>query len=201
MALVFPNKFPVLSTDRLVLRQLTPEDRDAMFAIFSDREVTADYFDLPTLTDAGQAARLIGRLREGFAKKQSLRWGITLKPENRVVGTVGFNYVMPPTLRGGVGFDLAHAYWGRGLMREALPAVIEYGFRTMGLNRIEALVVPANAASAGLLRRLGFRDEGTLRDYGFWKDRFWDLTCFSLLRTDPSPAAPHRSGPDGGQTG
>lgn len=201
MPIVFPKKFPLLTTRRLVLRPLTPDDRDGIFEIFSDPEVTADHFDLSTLQDSGQAARLIARLRDGFARQQSLRWGIALKEEDRVIGTVGFNYVMPPTLRGGIGFDLARSHWGRGYMREALPAVIGYGFGSMGLNRLEALVVPANTPSVRLLRDLGFLEEGTLRDYGFWKDRFWDLSCFSLLRREASPPTDTQAGAEDGQPG
>jgi ribosomal-protein-alanine N-acetyltransferase len=67
-------------------------------------------------------------------------------------------------------------------MREALDAVLTYGFGKMGLNRVQAMVHPDNARSIHLLGRLGFTCEGVLRDWRFYKGRFWDEACFSLLR-------------------
>jgi hypothetical protein len=75
-------------------------------------------------------------------------------------------------------------------MTEALTALLEFGFETLGLNRIEALVMPDNAASFALLNKLGFSEEGLLREYDYFKDEFQDLICFSLLRREFSPTAP-----------
>jgi ribosomal-protein-alanine N-acetyltransferase len=62
--------------------------------------------------------------------------------------------------------------------------MIQYGFEGLGLNRIEAFVMPENLASMNALRKLGFREEGVLREYGFWKGQFVDLKCFSLLKRE-----------------
>ncbi len=72
-------------------------------------------------------------------------------------------------------------------MTEALRAMAQYGFEKtpptgLALNRIEALVVPGNVASARVLTKVGFQREGVLREYGFWKNRFWDLEMFALLK-------------------
>lgn len=69
-------------------------------------------------------------------------------------------------------------------MREALTAMLAFGFGPMQLNRVEALVVPENTPSQHLLRRLGFECEGLLRQHGFWKGSFHDLHLFSLLKKD-----------------
>ena len=69
-------------------------------------------------------------------------------------------------------------------MREALKRVLDFGFGTMELNRIEALVFPENLPSHRLLQKLGFQREGVLREYEFVKEKFVDLTMYSLLRRE-----------------
>lgn len=69
-------------------------------------------------------------------------------------------------------------------MSEALPAIIDFGFHQLALNRIEALVMVENNASAGLLRKLGFVEEGVLREHDFFKEAFHDMRCFSILKRD-----------------
>lgn len=75
-------------------------------------------------------------------------------------------------------------YWRRGLLSEALPSMIDYGFSTMGLHRIHADVEPENEPSCALLRKFGFKLEGTLRDVEFKDGRFLSLHQYSLLSTD-----------------
>jgi ribosomal-protein-alanine N-acetyltransferase len=69
-------------------------------------------------------------------------------------------------------------------MTEALTAVLNFGFKRLDLNRIEALVKPDNDASLGLLRKLGFREEGLLRQYGYWHGRYHDLAIYSILKSE-----------------
>ena len=83
-----------------------------------------------------------------------------------------------------IGDDLGRDYWHQGYMSEALRAMLAYGFETLKLNRIEALVMPENEASATLLRRLGFSEEGVLREYAYFKGEYHDLRFFSLLRRE-----------------
>lgn len=67
-------------------------------------------------------------------------------------------------------------------MTEVLTVVLRVGFADLGLRRIEALVTPGNRRSRRLLERLGFQHEGVLRDYGYWRGRYWDQHLYSLLR-------------------
>ncbi|MCB0183617.1 MAG: GNAT family N-acetyltransferase, partial [Caldilineaceae bacterium] len=93
-------------------------------------------------------------------------------------------YVLLHRHRGEIGYDLRQREWGKGIMAEALDAIIDFGFRDMGLQRVEALVMPENVASARLLRKLGFTEEGTLRDYDRFKGAFHDMRCFSILKQE-----------------
>jgi ribosomal-protein-alanine N-acetyltransferase len=176
------SSFPELQTANLRLRELVPTDAEAVYRLFADEEVTR-YYDLDSFHDIRQATELISRQRTRFERGEIIRWGIAQRENNKVIGTVGYVF-KPPNAQGGIGYDLARPYWRKGFMSEALHLVIHYGFSSLKLNRIQALVLPGNTASAGLLAKLGFREEGLLRDYAFFKGRYNDMLCFALLRRD-----------------
>lgn len=173
--------FPEIETERLLLREILPEDAEAIYRIFSDDKVT-EFYDLVTYTSIDQARELIDFFDESFELERAIRWGITLKPDDTVIGTCG--YVWLRQYRGEIGYDLASAYWRQGIMSEAVEAILEYGFTDLGLNRIEALVMKENVASAALLRSLGFREEGLLRQHDYFKGKFHDMRLFALLESD-----------------
>ncbi len=174
-----PPKFPILETPNLRLRELISTDSPAVLRIFSDPEVTR-YYDLDTFSTIEQATDLIHRQAQRFERGEALRWGITQTVDDIVIGTVGL-IVNQANATGGLGYDLARPYWRRRIMSEALAIVIRYAMRSVNLNRLQALVMPENEASAKLLAKLGFTEEGTLRQYAFFKGRYQDLRCFSIL--------------------
>ncbi len=176
--------FPHLETERLFLRQLTLDDAETLLTLFSDDAVTR-YMDVPSLTHSIQVRQLLRFLSERITALVSIRWGIVYKEHNALVGTCGYNeWVNEHGYRGEIGYDLMRVYWGRGIMSEALRAMLEYGFAHMELNRVQALVTPGNERSMKLLRMLGFQHEGLLRDYGYWKGQFWDQHAWSLLKRE-----------------
>jgi ribosomal-protein-alanine N-acetyltransferase len=175
------SAFPTLETPRLRLRAFRAEDAQAILHLFGDEAVTR-YYDLETMTSLEQAETLLGRMMQRFERAEALRWGIALKETDALIGTGGYNSLAGT--RAQIGYDLASAWWGRGLMTEALAAILRFGFEQMELNRIEAGVMPGNEASVRVLRKLGFQEEGTLREYGFWKGAFHDLRWFALLKRE-----------------
>ena len=176
------SRFPQLETERLILRDLNAEDAPHIFRIFSDEQVT-HYYDLDTFGDLRQAEELVDRFKQRFDKGIGLRWAIVEREHpDVVVGTCGYNIWIQPSARAVFGYELARPYWRRGIMTEALEAVIDFGFERMALNRIEAVVFLENVASHRLLEKLGFEREGVLRQYEFLKGRFVDMIMYSLLR-------------------
>lgn len=173
--------FPEIETERLLLRELLPEDAPAIYRLFSDPLVTR-YYDLVTYTEMRQAEELIDFFDESFELERAIRWGIERKEDGEIMGTCG--YVWLRTHRGEIGYDLHSSFWRQGYMSEAVDAILDFGFTEFGLNRIEAVVMLDNVASAGLLRSLGFVEEGILRELEFFKDAFHDMRLHSLLRKD-----------------
>ncbi len=176
--------FPVLETPRLRLRQITRADAEAVFRIRSDFEVTRYNTGAP-YRQLDQAIQLIENITAAYGDHSEIRWGITLKDEaDELIGMIGYNYWIRADCRASVGYDLARAYWGHGLMPEALRAVVEFGFERMLLNRIEADAEGRNPASRRVLEKVGFRCEGIQREHFYADNGFHDLWLFGLLRRE-----------------
>ena len=176
--------FPHLETERLVLRRLRPADAESIFAILSDRELTR-FYDDEAFTELSQAREQIEAWDRGYDPWRHIRWGITRRGSGQVIGTCGCYSFHRWHARASLGYELARPYWRRGIMTEALGAVIDFGFRKVGLNRMQALLMPGNVASVKLLEKLGFRGEGVLRQYENWRDKgYVDLLIFSLLQDE-----------------
>jgi len=181
------NKFPVLKTKRLVLREFRRLDAQAVFDIFS-QDAVSKYHNVETMQAIEQAQKLVESRASVFKRGLGVRWGIVLKElGDGLIGSCGYYNLNKANHSVEIGYDLHKAYWRQGVMTEALKAVIKYGFSQefcFWLNRIEALTYVEHEASAGLLRKLGFQEEGIRREYGYLKGVSHDLRSFSLLRRD-----------------
>lgn len=177
------TQFPILETERLVLRQLKQEDSRDIFHYFSLDEVTK-FYDLESFTNIKQAEELIHRWNQRFERNQGIRWGITLKSESRVIGTCGFHGWMKNHYKAEIGYELTPEYWRKGFMTEAIQMILEFGFNNFGLNRIEAFVEPANVNSRKVLEKIGLREEGILKEHFYWRNRFVDTAIYALLKKD-----------------
>jgi ribosomal-protein-alanine N-acetyltransferase len=102
-----------------------------------------------------------------FERREGIRWGLVLAGTDTLVGTAGiFRWADDPEPVAEIGYDLAPEWWGRGLMTEALEAITAYAFGTLGLVRLDALVLDGNDRSCRTLKRTGFRHTGLLPVHG-----------------------------------
>lgn len=176
--------FPELATHRLLLRELVDADAPELLAIHGDA-VRMRWFGSDPLKDLADAQALI----RTFAGWRTLanpgtRWALQRHGQAELLGTCGLFGWHRNWRKCMVGYELAAHAQGHGLMREALSAVLDWGFEHMALNRVEALIHPANAASLRLARTLGFVDEGRQREGGHWGGQHHDLLLLALLRRD-----------------
>ena len=178
-----PNYFPPLETERLDLRQLTPEDTDFIFRHFSNPLVFQYLLDEPPVTEFAQAEEIV-QFYLGKDGNSYNRWLMVRKTDQQPIGTCGFHKWNKRFYRAEIGYDLSPDFWGQGYMTEALKAVISHGFAHMKLNRIEALVAIENDRSTSLLKKLSFQQEGLLRDYFYLDGKFYDHSLFALLKSD-----------------
>ena len=179
--------FPLLHTKRLFLREFKSTDAQAVFNIFSQEAVT-EYYNREKMTTINEAEDLV-EVRAGiFNHGVGVRWAIVMPREgNFVIGSCGIYKLDERNQSAEIGFDLHPDFWRRGIMTEALGAIISYGYSEdffFYLNRFQALTYLDNTASRGLLTKLGFEEEGILRKFGHWKGQSHDLRIYSLLRNE-----------------
>lgn len=182
-----------LATARLNLRALEPDDAPFILGHFSDPQVCRYLVDAEPFQSLEEAQGLI-RFFMAFEQTNAYRWGICLGPGGPLIGTIGFLHWDRRNNSAEIGFDLAPAFWGQGLVREALLAVIESGFEHLGLNRLWAVVHPDNRRCLATLARLGFVSEGVARDMFYFRGQYYDHCILSLLRRQWPPQTPAGEG-------
>jgi ribosomal-protein-alanine N-acetyltransferase len=174
--------FPILKTDRLDLVEIKQSHLADLYKLFSDENVTRFYNLLP-LTNEQEAQKSIDWFQSRFKDKLGIRWGIAIKGQKNIIGTIGFNN-FTKRHRANIGYDLQTEHWNNGYITEALKTVINFGFDQLEINRIEAEVMQGNIISEKVLDKLNFKNEGILREWMFWNDKHYDMTMFSLLKAD-----------------
>jgi RimJ/RimL family protein N-acetyltransferase len=120
----WPSTFPELATERLRLRSPVPDDASALLDILRDPEVTK-YHSMPTLTTLAEAQAVLERLQQRYAARDAIRWAIELVEHGEMIGTAGLHRFDFEHRRAEVGYEIARWLWGRGLMPEAVAAVIQ----------------------------------------------------------------------------
>jgi RimJ/RimL family protein N-acetyltransferase len=172
-----------LTTERLTLRWLTEADAPALFTIFSD-PVVMRYGSTPPLRTMAEAEALLGRIVNGYQTGSAVQLGIERTATPGIMGTCTLFSFAFPSRRAELGYALGRPFWGAGYMHEALQAFVAYAFQTLNLNRLEADIHPSNTASAKTLERLGFQQEGYLRERWIVSDEVSDTAFYGLLRRD-----------------
>jgi ribosomal-protein-alanine N-acetyltransferase len=175
---------PVLSTDRMDFILMNQSVYDQIFSgQYSDEELMQFFgFSDPDLLKIEQDRHAIGL----STFNRTFCWfQLRDKADGKLLGHCGFHSIFPIHQRAELFYSLvSDEFKQKGLMTEALVAVLKYGFTTLDLHRIEALTATYNKASLSLLLKFGFLFEGTLRSHYKVGDKLEDSVIFSLIRTD-----------------
>jgi ribosomal-protein-alanine N-acetyltransferase len=174
--------FPALVTPRLYLREMTPKDVNALLMLFGNPEVVK-FIGMQPIKHIDQANEWLKWMGGFFAAKDGLRWGITLQ-DGVFVGSAGLHRWNREAQYAQIGCDIAYKFWGHGYGQEAMREIIEFGWKQMKLNRIEAEVVQGNQGSVHVMDKLGFKQEGVLRQRLLKGGKFYDVLIYSLLRSE-----------------
>ena len=147
--------FPVLKTDRLILRQLVSSDDNEIFALRSDNNVNK-YLDRGPSKSIDDAKTFIQTISENIQKNDSIYWAIALNSTDKLIGTICLFHFSEDNLKAEIGYELLPDFQGKGIMQEATSKVIDFGFRHIGLTSIEAHTHSENQSSTRLLEKLNF---------------------------------------------
>jgi RimJ/RimL family protein N-acetyltransferase len=182
------QNLPTIDANRVCLRLITEEDVDALYRIFSNKEVMR-YWSTPPLEDRDAAVKLLNEIHEGFRRQAMMKWGIARRTDDALIGTTTLFNLDFDHRRAEMGYGLDRAHWGNGYMQEALRALLGFAFEVLDLHRIEADVDPRNAASIRTLERLGFQREGFLRERWQVNGEIQDAFFYGLLKPDWTAAS------------
>jgi ribosomal-protein-alanine N-acetyltransferase len=147
--------FPNFVTKRLNLRQLRCEDGNEIFKLRSDERVMK-FIAKPIYKTIEEAREFVNRINKGISNNEWIYWGITLRNDNTLIGTICLWNISEEHFRADIGFELHPDFQGKGIMQEALTMILDYGFKNMKLHSIEANVNPKNLPSIKLLDRNNF---------------------------------------------
>jgi RimJ/RimL family protein N-acetyltransferase len=177
------ERLPTIDADRIRLRWISADDTDAFYAIYSNPEVMR-YWSTPPLPDIDAARNLINEIHESWKRRAILKWGIALRSDDQLIGSITLFNLDFTHRRAEIGYALAREHWSHGYMNEALMAVLKYAFEVLELHRIEADVDPRNTASIKTVERLGFQREGYLRERWQVNGEIQDAFFYGLLKQE-----------------
>lgn len=149
------SPFPVLQTERLVLRKLSIDDADEIFFLRSSDGVNK-FLDRPRANNIDEAVAFINKVNIGIANNISLYWVICFKDNPKLIGTICLWNFNEEENKAEVGYEVIPENQGNGIAGEALSKIIEFGFGTMRLDKIEAYTHKENLASTKLLEKFNF---------------------------------------------
>jgi len=178
-----PVQQPVIETERLRLRPFQISDAPDVQRLAGDPDVSATALDLPFPFEVGMAEEWISTHAGEFARGRLAAFAVTLRGSGELLGAAGLMQE-PEHRRASLGYWIGKAHWGRGYATEAAGAVVAFGFRQWGLRRIHADHLVRNPSSGNVLRKLGMRPEGVLREHVVHRGEVHDLALFGLLRSE-----------------
>lgn len=175
------SPFPELLTARLLLRKVQRTDA-AEVLILRSNPIVLKYIGKEPMQSLEEATAFIDRINTDIERGDGITWAIALQEKPQVlVGTIGFWRMDKPAYRAEIGYLIHPDLWGKGLIKEAIHTVLDYGFERMGLHSIEARISPENNASAAVLKANGFVKEGHLKESFCFRGKFEDTIIYSRL--------------------
>ena len=175
------NNFPILQTNRLILKEITMIDAQVLFDLRSNDSVM-QYIDRPRPKSIEDSIDLINKMQGMKERGEGITWGIYLRDQaNLKIGNIGLFRIIHEHYRSEIGYLLDPKHQQKGIMSEALEAVIDYAFNTLKLHSIEANINPDNNASRQLLTKAGFIKEAYFKENYYFNGQFIDSEIYSLI--------------------
>ena len=173
-----------IETTRLILRRAVREDAEAMFRNWaSDSEVTK-YLTWPTYEKVETAHQILDLWASEYEKPNYYQWMIVLKELGEPIGSISVVRQNDRVEEAEIGYCIGSHWWHKGIMTEALNAVIEYLFTEVGMNRVAARHDPNNPHSGGVMRKCGMKYEGTHRACDRNNQGICDAAQYAILRSE-----------------
>lgn len=174
------NPFPVLETERLILRRIILEDAADYFEMRNNVDAMK-YISQPIQKSIEETAEKILRVNEMISFNEGIGWAVCLKTNNKMIGTVSFHKLLKEHYRAELGYMLNPKLWRQGITTEAVQCIIDFGFNQLKLHSIEAHIDPENKGSEKLLQRCNFLREAYFKENYYFNGKFLDTAVYSLI--------------------
>lgn len=171
-----------LKSKRVNLRKLKISDAKFLYQQAKDKRITKYTFVIPSPFTLKKAKEFIQKTQHEMQKKVGYEFGIELEKTKELIGTIKLSEVNYKNKNANVGLWLSPNHWARGLAKESLDLILDFGFKELKLKRIQARVLGKNIRTQKLLEKSGFKLEGRLRKSTFFKNRWYDNLIYGFLK-------------------
>ena len=178
-----PAKRPELRTERLLLRPFKLSDAETVAKLANAKEIAQYTQNIPYPYGVDDAREFIGQHADAFRKGEFVVLAITRRDGGALMGTIGLTLNWEHD-KAEMGYWIGLPYWNRGYCSEAARAMLDYGFDTLGLHRIQASHFQNNPASGRVMQKVGMKREGCLRGAVKKWDEYIDLVYYGMLRRE-----------------
>lgn len=173
--------FPVLETERLILRRITQEDALDFFKLRSNKSVM-DLLDKELHSNIETTKELIHKIENNINTNTSITWALCLKTDNVMIGDFGFHVIDIYNHRAEIGYALLPNFQNKGYASEAVKEMLRYAFLDLNLHSIEANINPTNVESQKFITKHHFVKEAHFKENYFFRNQFLDSAIYSLLK-------------------
>ncbi len=177
------SNIPTLETERLILRRMRRTDADDMYA-YAHREDVTTYLLWSPHPSKAYTSDYLRYIDQRYRIGEFYDWAVVEKESGRMIGTCGFTRFELPHRMGEIGYVLNPMYHQKGYATEAAKRVVEFGFTTLGLHRIEAKFMQGNEASLRVMERMGMTFEGYRRDGMLVKNKYRTIGICAILEDE-----------------
>ena len=170
-----------LETDRLILRDFVKEDWGRVLE-YQSNPLYLRYYEWTERTPEA-VQEFVGWFLEHQKQNPRIKFqlALVLKSTNQLIGSCGIRMDTGDAFQADIGYEVDPQHWNHGYATEAAQAIVDFGFRNVGLHRIWSWCVAANFGSAHVLEKLGMRREGHLRENEYYRGRWWDTLLYAIL--------------------
>ncbi|HWQ97619.1 MAG TPA: GNAT family N-acetyltransferase [Clostridia bacterium] len=175
------DPFPVLETDNLILRKMSPDDKDDFFAIRSDEKMHL-FTDTRPDQDVSQTEQYLNRMISGVEEHRWIIWTLEHRELHHVIGSIGIWNFNEAQTTAELSYGIAPDFQGKGYMKEALSRVITFAVDELRLDALEAYTERENTPSRKLLERLHFSEAGQVDDVSADGTRVYHMFVYRLER-------------------
>lgn len=178
-------EFPIIQTERFILKEIEEKHRNNFISLFSDDDIMK-YSGTEVYDPKKQVEFYLKKIKLMYKEKKGIRWAIINKESKAFIGDIGLYNIDFYSNNTEIGYTIEKNFWRKGVASECIKAIENFAFEILNMNRIIAMIDSNNISSIKLSEKLGFNRDGILREhyYNKSKDKYINICVYSLIKSD-----------------